>query len=111
MATKTETKLQNAIRLELSKAGIVRRNNVGVYTTANGARIAIGIPGEADLTLFAEKGQTIFIEIKTPRGRQSEQQKKFEKAITQLGYKYVIMRSVEEARRLVERLKNDNKRA
>lgn len=72
--------------------------------------IAIGIPGEADLTLFAEKGQTIFIEIKTPRGRQSEQQKKFEKAVTRLGYEYVIMRSVEEARRLVERLKNDNKR-
>ena len=105
MATKAETKLQNAIRLELSRAGIVRRNNVGVYKTVNGAQIAIGIPGEADLTLFAERGQTIFVEIKTPKGRQSEQQKKFEKAVTKLGYEYVIMRSVDEAQRLVERLK------
>ena len=110
MANKQETAIQNAIRLELSKIGIVRRNNVGSFLTVYGNRIAIGLPGEADITLFARGGETIFIEIKTPTGRQSAQQKRFQKAVENLGYEYIIMRCVEEAQALVRRLKNDDQR-
>ena len=67
---KQETAIQNAIRAELSQVGIVRRNNVGTYITPYGAPIKIGIPGEADLTLFAYGGKTIFIEVKTNKGKQ-----------------------------------------
>lgn len=103
MANKEETKIQNAIRAELSTIGIVRRNNVGTFLTAYGTPITIGLPGEADLTLFEKDGKTTFIEVKTPAGRQSEQQKRFQKAVEKLGFEYVIMRSVEDARRFIER--------
>lgn len=101
MATKEETRLQNAIRVVLSEIGIVRRNNVGVYLTAYGSPIRIGIPGEPDLTLFTKTGKTIFIEIKTPTGRQSAEQKHFQKIVEGYGFRYIIMRSVEDARKLI----------
>lgn len=108
MAQKTETAIQNAIRVKLSEVGIVVRNNVGRFFTANGYPIAVGVVGLADLTLFAEGGKTIFIEVKTSTGRQSKQQKSFEKAVTKLGYEYIVMRSVEEAEKLCSRLRKLN---
>ena len=103
---KEETKLQNAIRAELSRIGIVRRNNVGTFLTVYGKPIVIGLPGEADLTLFAKGGKTVFIEIKTAAGRQSKQQRAFEKRVKELGFDYVIMRSLEDARELVREVEN-----
>ena len=108
MAQNKETKIQNDIRVELSQAGIVVRNNVGRFYTANGYPIAVGVPGMADLTLFAQGGKTIFVEVKTPTGRLSDQQKRFRKAIKTLGFEYIVMRSKEEAVNLCEQLKKSN---
>ena len=102
MAVKKETKLQNDIRVALSDAGIVRRNNVGVYLTAYSAPIRIGIPGKSDLTLFTKNGETIFIEIKTPEGRQSKAQKHFQEVMESYGFRYIILRSLDDAKRLIE---------
>lgn len=107
MAAKKETAIQNAIRVALSEIGIVRRNNVGVYFTKYGAPIVIGIPGEPDLTLFTKTGKTIFIEIKTPTGRQSAKQKHFQMLIESYGFRYVIMRSVEDAKILIREVRNE----
>ena len=107
MAEKKETALQNAIRAVLSDAGIVCRNNVGVYLTRNGTPITIGIPGEPDLTLFTKTGETIFIEIKTPTGRQSAKQKHFQKVVESYGFRYIIMRSVEDAKKLIQEVQNE----
>lgn len=107
MAEKKETAIQNAIRAVLSDAGIVRRNNVGIFFTAYGARIAIGLPGEPDLTLFTKTGKTIFIEIKTPTGRQSKKQRHFQKLVEGYGFRYVVMRSVEDAKRLLREVQNE----
>lgn len=102
-----ETKLQDAIRAELSKAGIVRRNNVGTFLTINGNPINIGLPGEADLTLFQRSGKTIFIEVKTPTGRQSKQQRAFQKRVEELGFKYKIVRSLDDAKNLILEVSNE----
>lgn len=102
-----ETKLQDAIRAELSKAGIVRRNNVGTFLTINGNPINIGLPGEADLTLFQRGGKTIFIEVKTPTGRQSKQQRAFQKRVEELGFKYKIVRSLDDAKNLILEVSNE----
>lgn len=102
---KEETKLQNAIRAALSEIGIVRRNNVGVFFTAYGNPVNIGIPGEPDLTLFTNSGQTIFIEIKTAKGRQSTKQRHFQKVVEGYGFRYIIMRSVDDAKRLIREVK------
>lgn len=107
VAQKDETAIQNAIRAELSKAGIVRRNNVGTFFTAYGNPIVIGLPGEADLTLFCRGGHTVFIEIKTPTGRQSAKQKHFQMLVESLGFRYIIMRSVEDAHRFIEEVDNE----
>lgn len=104
---KQETAIQNAIRAELSRVGIVRRNNVGTFFTVYGSPIKIGLPGEADLTLFTHSGRTIFIEVKTQTGRQSQDQKHFEAVVTAYGFEYIIMRSREDAKRLVEEVKNE----
>ena len=104
---KNETAIQNVIRAVLSEIGIVRRNNVGTYLTPYGKPIVIGIPGEPDLTLFTKTGETIFIEIKTPTGRQSEKQKHFQKVVENYGFRYIIMRSVEDAKKLIQEVQNE----
>lgn len=104
---KNETAIQNVIRAVLSEIGIVRRNNVGTYLTPYGKPIVIGIPGEPDLTLFTKTGETIFIEIKTPTGRQSEKQKHFQKVVESYGFRYIIMRSVEDAKKLIQEVQNE----
>lgn len=52
-------------------------------------------PGLSDLTAIKD-GLTIYVEIKTPRGYQSDKQKKFQKDIELHGGKYIICRSVED---------------
>lgn len=104
---KEETEIQNAIRVALSEIGIVKRNNVGTFYTFDGRPIAIGIPGEADLTLFQNGGKTVFIEVKTSTGRQCSKQKRFQAAVERLGYDYLIMRSVDDARRYIEDVKHE----
>lgn len=103
----TEIEIQNAIRVALSEIGVVRRNNVGTFYTQDGRAVAVGIPGEADLTLFQNGGKTVFIEVKTRTGRQSAKQKHFQKHFEQMGYEYIIMRSVDDARRYIEDVKHE----
>lgn len=104
---KKETVLQNDIRVVLSEIGIVRRNNVGTYLTPYGKPIVIGIPGEPDLTLFTKTGETIFIEIKTPTGKQSKKQKHFQELIESYGFAYIILRSVDQAKLLVQEVQDE----
>ena len=104
---KQETEIQNAIRVALSEIGVVRRNNVGTFYTPDGRPIVVGIPGEADLTLFQNGGKTVFIETKTPTGRQSKKQKHFQAVVERMGYDYMVMRSVDDARRYIEEVKNE----
>ena len=104
---KEETEIQNAIRVVLSEIGIVKRNNVGTFYTFDGRPIAIGIPGEADLTLFQNGGKTVFIEVKTPKGKQNKWQKHFQNVVERRGYEYIIMRSVDDARRYIKDVKHE----
>jgi hypothetical protein len=54
--------------------------------------------GYPDLTLLVpRKGfHALFIEMKTPKGKQSDHQREYQKELEEQGYKYVICRSVEE---------------
>lgn len=73
----------------------------------NGTPIVIGLPGESDLTLFMRGGKTYFIEIKTPTGRQSKKQKHFQELVKDLGFRYIIMRGVEDARNFIREVENE----
>lgn len=57
------------------------------------------VAGTSDLVLALNP--ILFIEIKTPTGSQSPEQKEFEKAVKQVGHEYHIVRSFDEFYALV----------
>ena len=56
--------------------------------------------GVADMTYLSPKG-AVFIEFKTPKGKQSLSQKWWQGVVEAVGYKYVVIRSVEEFHKLI----------
>lgn len=56
--------------------------------------------GASDLLLVLPKG-VIFCELKTATGVQSKSQKEFETNVTALGYKYVLVRNLEQFKNLL----------
>lgn len=53
------------------------------------------VPGVADLIVVAD-GKILFVEMKSPKGRQSAYQKVFQKNVERLGFSYVVCHSVHE---------------
>jgi len=106
---KSETALQNEIRLELGKRKNTRmfRNNVGMI---NGVQFGLCV-GSSDLIGFQSVtitpemvGQQVAIftaiEVKTPTGKVSPQQTKFVDMVTKFGGIGAIVRSVDDALKL-----------
>ena len=54
------------------------------------------LSGVADTVVILPTKDLIFVESKTDVGRQSKAQKEFEKRVTNLGYKYFIIRTFDE---------------
>ena len=100
-----ETNIMNKIMLAMSQKGyLCWRNQVGLFKTLDGRTVNIGIKGSSDLmavkpTVITPEmvGQTlavfVAVEVKTATGRQSEPQKKWQKAVEKLGVKYILARS------------------
>jgi len=100
----SESALQDSIRLALGEVrGLVLfRNNIGVAEMrGHTVRFGVGGPGGADL-IGIYNGRFVAVEIKTPTGRQSPDQKRFQALVESKGGEYVILRSVDEARAWVE---------
>jgi hypothetical protein len=53
------------------------------------------LKGASDLIMVVEKN-VFWIEMKTPTGRQSPEQKAFELSVNNLGFDYLLFRSLEE---------------
>lgn len=99
----TESQIQDAIRLELGRRPdlvVVWRNNIGNVEARTGYRISFGVggPGGADLLGIDYRGRFVAIEVKTPTGRVSPEQRKFGELVEQRGGVYLVMRSVDDAR-------------
>jgi hypothetical protein len=92
-----ESLLQDRIRLALGRVPdlVLFRNNCG-YDGEKRVRYGVGSPGGADL-IGLYGGKFVAVEIKTPTGRQSDDQKRFQQLIEAKGGEYVILRSVEDA--------------
>lgn len=70
----------------------------------NGRLVSIGLyPGCADL-IFTWKGKHYYCEIKTAKGIQSINQKRFEAHVKQAGYTYFLCRSLEEFKNIIQSL-------
>lgn len=80
--------------------------NGGRRDATTGAKLKAegALAGVSDLILLKSNADygALLIEMKTPKGRQSEQQKWWEELITQDRYKYVVCRSVDDFVREVE---------
>lgn len=57
--------------------------------------------GVSDLVVMLPNGKSLYIEMKTLEGRQSESQKRFEKECEELGFDYYLCRSVEEFKQVI----------
>lgn len=81
-------------------------------TTAAKLKAEGVVPGVADLVLLISNRDygALLIEMKTPKGRQSDSQKKWEMAVcANAEYKYVVCRSLDDFIREVDSyLRNDN---
>jgi len=95
-----EIDIQNAIRIALSKYGVVIRQNTGNFELKDGRRIMCGVKGLSDL-LFIGKGYVAFIEVKNATGKVSPEQQSFIKKMQSLGHKAGICRSVDDALKLI----------
>ena len=101
----TEHDIQNLIRLELSKTGIVMRTNAGTFwqgerhgNTLHNIRPVAGLPeGFTDLVYFEEGGKTVFIEVKQPGKNPRPEQVKFINLMRSMGFRAGVAHSVEEA--------------
>jgi hypothetical protein len=58
--------------------------------------VAFGIPGQADLTGILPGGVRLEIEVKGPNGRQTNEQRAFQRMIERFGGVYVLAHSVED---------------
>ena len=68
------------------------------------------LAGVADLILLRSNRfyGALLIEMKTPEGRQSDTQKEWQQKITNDGFKYVIVRSLEDFQREVKQFLEDD---
>lgn len=108
-----ETRLQTYILAQLSRepgcavltpdgklhgdpaaVAIFWRQNTGAARTGD-RLIRFGIPGQADIT-GSVRGRRIDIEVKTPEGRQTPEQRIYEQRIAAAGAVYVLARSLDD---------------
>jgi len=112
----TEQDIQNSIRLDLSKKGILFRTNAGQYyqgklvysnefkqpVLINITKI-MGLPkGFTDLLFCGFDGQVAFIEVKTSTGKVKPEQEKFIKLMQKFNYKAGVARSVNDALSIIK---------
>ncbi len=116
MAKKKEPKITE----DYIQKGIVkylRNRGYIVFSTPNEASgnnlkrlnhfISMGLmPGVADLTVWFPWNIT-YLEVKTKKGRQSDNQKHFEQLCKRYGYDYFVVRSIEDVKNIMEMKKNE----
>ncbi len=80
------------------------RNNIGVAEIRGyKVRFGVGGPGGADL-LGIFRGRFVAVEIKTPTGRQSSDQRTFQGCVEKHDAPYFIVRSEDDARAVLAEL-------
>lgn len=98
-----EDRIQAAIVQALSLLRVycfmVPNDAAGATSVAKATRLkAMGLrAGVADLVLIGPDGKAYFLEVKTPTGRLSDSQKKFQELCLARDSPYAVARSVDEA--------------
>jgi len=80
---------------------VYQKNNTGAVKV-EGRFIRFGKDGSSDFLVYLPKGETLHLEVKTSKGRQTDNQKKYQKDVEALGHEYYIARSPDNA---IEKIK------
>ena len=78
------------------------RNNSGAFKTQKGCFVRFGQKGSPDI-LMVHKGTFYGIEVKTPKGRQTDSQKEWQGDIESVGGIYWLIRSVDDLEELLHK--------
>ncbi len=100
----SEAKISKDIQDYLKSIGIVWywRNQVYSGRVKSGAYLITGKPGISDL-IFIAHGQTWFIEVKDAKGKQKDDQVKFEQHCKDNNQIYLLARSVDDVKELLSK--------
>lgn len=109
-----EANIQNAVRIALSRYGVVFRTNAGTFWQGTrvfskefnqpvliNLRKVDGLPAGFSDLLFVGKNQVAFVETKNDAGRLRDDQKRFGALMSELGHKFGVARSAEDAVALI----------
>ncbi len=105
-------------RIQTAIIQYLRLNRYMAFSIPNGINISTKgsreiyrrmglLSGVSDLCIMLPDGKILWIEVKTSKGRQSEEQKAFEAAAIRLKHDYRVWRSVDDAIRFVEERKSN----
>lgn len=104
---KSESKIQQEIVIWYRNNNLNNNNiifsvpNEGKSAKEQMFKKATGLlSGVSDLIVL-HNGKTIFIECKDEKGKQSDKQKEFEKIVSLQGFKYFLVRSLEEFKNIL----------
>lgn len=109
MGAKLEKEIEWECLTYLAKEGWWPWKNptIGVYDAKTGSyrrpSNVFAINGASDIIAIRD-GVVIFVEVKTPRGRQSKRQKIFQENITKRGGYYFLVRSKQELKESIDGL-------
>jgi VRR-NUC domain len=80
------------------------KNDVGVGRALDNDRVLRwGLKGSSDIIGVGLGGKFIAIEVKTGKARQSEQQKNFQNMVNSMGGIYIVARSIQDVRDMVNK--------
>ena len=98
-----ESDIQKAILEYLHYRGIYawRNHTTGIYNAKGGGFIPTGMQGVADILGILEGGRFLAIEVKTEKGKTTENQDNFLKMIDEKGGLSFVARSIEDVDRLL----------
>lgn len=88
-------------------SGLVLWRNARGYDADRKIRYGVGDGGADYIGLYAPAGRFVSVELKTARGRQQDNQRQWEQLVLRLGGVYALVRSVDDARILLERLRSE----
>ena len=103
MPSKTEANIQKEIMLALSQAGCtIFRNNTGAYRDGDRfIRYGVGGKGGSDLLGISYSGKFLAVEVKTAKGKPTNDQLNFINVVKSKNGIAFIARSAEEALQLL----------
>jgi hypothetical protein len=109
----SETQLQTVILEYLRALGVAcwRVNTTGVPNGRGGLRTNREMRGMADISLILpvnNLGVSVWLEVKTDKGKQSEHQKTFQRQVEAARGFYFVVRSIEDVQKAIQTIKGKN---